>query len=214
MSYVLEDWENSEGEASKQTFALKLRTWNVILQDLKSMGHREISHLPASYGSPISQYSLVSASCLPLLNWNISETWVWSQGKGDETVALPRKCEKDIAGHIYLKSLGRQLEGKGKACALATVTSDRNAACQEHSIARGKHLHGRVVCCSCRQCHLAHIWLTQLDHFAQVFYFSAWHNTGKPHTTTETTLPCSPVELADEGTLYTQHMQAPSPPSA
>lgn len=165
----------------------------------------------------VAVLSLSTAWFLPLVwrrNWNIPETWVWSQGKGDETAALPRKCEKDIAGHIYLKSLGRQLEGKGKTCALATVTSDRNAACQEHSIARGKHLHGRVVCCSCRLCHLAHIWLTQLDHFTQVFYFSAWHNTGKPHTITETTLPCSPVELADEGTLYTQHMQAPSPPSA
>lgn len=64
------------------------------------------------------------------------------------------------------------MEG-GKARAPAAIASDRNTACQEHRIARGKQLHGRVACRSRELCHLAHIWLTQLDHLTEVFYFSA-----------------------------------------
>lgn len=159
----------------------------------------------------VSQYSLVSASCLKE-ELKYPRNLGLVPGKGRQLPFLGNV--KAYSWPDLLKGLRKVAEGKGTACALATVTSDRNAASQEYSIAQGKHLHGRVVCSSCRLCHLAHIWLTQLDHFTQVFYFSAWHNTGKPHAITESTLPCSPVELADEGTLHMQPLQAPSPPSA
>lgn len=139
---------------------------------LKSMGHREISHLPASCGnlSPTTSWFLL---LVWRRNWNIPETWVWSQGKGEETAALPRKGEKHVAGQICLKSLGRQLKEKGTACALATVTPDRKAASQEHGIARGKHLHDRVVCAAPADCvtwHTSgwHSWITSLRCFILV----------------------------------------------
>ena len=134
------------------------------------MRQREISPLPASCGSPVFQRSLASASLKQGLKCPRNLGLVAGKGRGDN--CPPQETGKACSQRDLLKELRQAAEG-GKACALAAVTSDSNAACEEQGIARGEQLHCRVVCCSCKLCHLAHIWLTQLDHLTQVFYFSA-----------------------------------------
>lgn len=92
-------------------------------------------------------------------------------GRGRETTFLPRKH-----GKPGLLTELREAAEAGEARALPTATSDGSAACQEpqeHRTARGKQLLGWEACCSCKLCGLAHIWLTQLDHLVQMFYFTA-----------------------------------------
>lgn len=107
----------------------------------------------------------------------------WSRGRSSQKAeAGPREREGDNllskeTRKAYtlldlLKEL-REAAEEGKACALPTATSDGSTACQEHRIARGKQLQGWEVRRSCELCHLAHIWLTQLDHLVQMFYFTA-----------------------------------------
>lgn len=140
---------------------------------------------------------------MPLLwrkDWNTPETWGWSQGKGEETTALLRKCEKHIASQIWLKSLGRQLREVKPVHWPQSLLTETQPARNTVLLGASSYTAGwRAAPANCVTWRTSgwHSWITSLRCFTLVPDITL-AKPQTPHTIIEPTLAWSPVELADE----------------